>query len=45
MAQAVTGLDTPARPIVRKIEVADLKDALSKGIDDFRAMPSHAVFS
>ena len=44
MAQAVTGLDTPAPPIVRKIAVADLKDALAKGIDDFRAMPSHAVF-
>ena len=44
MAQAVTGLDTPAPPVVRKIQVADLKDALAKGIDDFRAMPSHAVF-
>ena len=44
MAQAVTGLDTPAPPVVRKIEMADLKDALAKGVDDFRAMPSHAVF-
>src|SRR3981189_3993054 len=44
MAQEVTGLDTPAPPVVRKIQVADLKDALAKGIDDFRAMPSHAVF-
>ena len=44
MAQAVTGLDTPAPPVVRKIEMADLKDALAKGVDDFRAIPSHAVF-
>ncbi len=44
MAQAVTGLDTPAPPTVRKIAVADIKDALAEGIDDFRAMPSHAVF-
>jgi uncharacterized membrane protein len=44
MAQAVTGLDTPTPLVVRKIQVADLKDALAKGIDDFRAMPSHAVF-
>jgi uncharacterized membrane protein len=42
---ATAGLDTSqALPIVRKITIADLRDALVKGIDDFRAMPTHAVF-
>lgn len=31
-------------PVVRKIEPADLKDVLLKGIDDFMAMPTHLVF-
>src|SRR5206468_4218346 len=31
-------------PKVRRIGPADLIDALSKGWDDFAAMPSHAVF-
>jgi uncharacterized membrane protein len=33
-----------ARPVVRKISLADLKDALVGGIDDFLVMPTHAVF-
>jgi uncharacterized membrane protein len=33
-----------ARPQIRKIELADLRDALARGLDDFLAMPSHAVF-
>src|SRR5215510_11107450 len=33
-----------ARPAVRKIGLADLKDALRRGLADFSAMPSHAVF-
>jgi uncharacterized membrane protein len=33
-----------APPAVRHIGVADLKDALARGIDDFSAMPSVAVF-
>jgi uncharacterized membrane protein len=33
-----------AQPVVRRIGVADLKDALSRGFDDFLAMPSQAVF-
>lgn len=33
-----------AVPVVRKIGLADLKDALSKGADDFLAMPTHAIF-
>lgn len=31
-------------PIVRKIGPADLKEALARGIDDFKAMPTHAFF-
>jgi uncharacterized membrane protein len=33
-----------ARPIVRTVGLRDLKDALAKGIADFSAMPTHAVF-
>ena len=33
-----------APPKVRRIGFTDLKDALARGLDDFRAMPSHAVF-
>jgi len=35
-------IDAP--PVVRRISFADLKDALARGIDDFLAMPTHAVF-
>ena len=34
----------PARPVVRRITPSDLYQALSRGINDFMAMPSHAVF-
>jgi uncharacterized membrane protein len=34
----------PARPVVRRISPSDLYQSLSRGIDDFTAMPSHAVF-
>jgi uncharacterized membrane protein len=34
----------PAHPIVRKIGVSDLRDALAKGIDDFLATPTQLVF-
>jgi uncharacterized membrane protein len=53
MAQldATVGLDasqalstSQTLPTIRKIGIADLKDALVKGIDDFRAMPTHAIF-
>jgi uncharacterized membrane protein len=47
MAQihALAGTETiHAPPEVRRIGVADLKDALARGIDDFMAMPTHAVF-
>ena len=34
----------PAQPVIRKIGLADLRDALAKGLDDFYAMPTHAMF-
>src|SRR5215468_5273797 len=33
-----------ALPTVRSIGLADLRDALAKGLDDFRAMPTHVIF-
>jgi len=36
--------DNPARPVVRRITPSDLLHSLARGIDDFTAMPSHAVF-
>lgn len=38
------GLVRDYRPTIRTISIADLKDVLAKGYDDFSAMPSHAVF-
>jgi uncharacterized membrane protein len=35
---------SPAHPSIRRIGFADLKDALAKGVDDFMAMPTHAMF-
>lgn len=43
-SHVIAGTNLEAHPDVRKITVDDLKDALARGIDDFRAMPSHAVF-
>jgi uncharacterized membrane protein len=41
----LTGASTTAsRPVVRRIAPSDLFDALARGVDDFMAMPSHAVF-
>jgi uncharacterized membrane protein len=34
----------PGEPAVNRIGLADLKEAVAKGIDDFNAMPTHAVF-
>jgi uncharacterized membrane protein len=31
-------------PKVRSIGLGDLRDALAKGLDDFRAMPTHVIF-
>lgn len=36
--------DTPEFPTVREISPRDLQDVLSRGFDDFWAMPSHVVF-
>jgi uncharacterized membrane protein len=33
----------PAKLTVRRIAVADLKEALARGADDFYAMPTHAI--
>ena len=35
---------SPAQLVVRRVGLADLKDALAKGADDFYAMPTHAMF-
>jgi len=42
--QTLTGAQQAHPPTIRTIGMADLKDALRKGVDDFQAMPSHAVF-
>ncbi len=34
----------PGEPAVYTIGLADLRDAVTKGIEDFKAVPSHAVF-
>lgn len=36
--------DFTALPVIRKIGFRDVEDALAKGLADFWAMPSHAVF-
>ncbi|HEV7247729.1 MAG TPA: DUF2189 domain-containing protein [Shinella sp.] len=33
-----------ARPAIRRIGLSDVRDALARGFDDFRAKPSHYVF-
>ena len=46
MAQlhVLMGADTVrVRPTVRRIGLADLKDALARGLADFSAIPTHAV--
>jgi uncharacterized membrane protein len=47
MAQADSNIDTYASralPNVRRISPADLKEVLTKGWDDFQAMPTFAIF-
>jgi len=36
--------DIAVQPTIRQITIHDLKDALARGLDDFAAMPSHAIF-
>ncbi len=33
-----------AAPVIRKIEIKDIREALEEGMNDFWAMPSHAAF-
>jgi uncharacterized membrane protein len=40
----VGGSTSPARPVVRRISSSDLYQSLARGVDDFAAMPSHAIF-
>ncbi|HYP10742.1 MAG TPA: hypothetical protein VEQ86_04565, partial [Xanthobacteraceae bacterium] len=40
----LVGATTSAQPVVRSISPADIYYALARGIDDFTAVPSHAVF-
>ena len=45
MSHVIAGAgESPARLAVRTLTLADLRDALKEGLDDFSAMPSHAVF-
>src|SRR5258708_17293266 len=41
---ALVGAEAASRPVVRKIRITDLKDALARGMSDFSAMPTHAAF-
>jgi uncharacterized membrane protein len=44
-AQTIANVDVHSgHPAIRKIGTADLVDALRRGFDDFKAMPSHVVF-
>ena len=38
------GATSQAQPAVRRIAVSDLMEALGKGVADFSAMPTHAIF-
>jgi len=35
--------DTTSAPVIRKIDLSDLQDALRRGWEDFKAVPSHAI--
>src|SRR5437868_4256052 len=36
--------ETPSYPNVRRITLADVREALARGFDDFSAMPTHVLF-
>jgi uncharacterized membrane protein len=40
----VGAMPPAAQPAIRRITPSDLIDALARGVDDFRAVPTHAVF-
>jgi len=44
LEMTVSSSTKPTLPIVRKIGMTDLKDALAKGVEDFRAIPTHVIF-
>jgi uncharacterized membrane protein len=46
MAQShiLVGALPSSQPVIRRIRIGDLKDALREGWSDFSAMPSHAIF-
>lgn len=37
-------VETPSHPVVRRIDLADIRIALARGFEDFWAMPSHLLF-
>jgi len=41
---ASSGPQTSVQPTIRNVGWPDLKDALAKGYDDFKAMPTHLIF-
>ncbi|MEA2933699.1 MAG: hypothetical protein QOD74_345 [Variibacter sp.] len=44
-SNVLTGAGTDTQPVsIRRIGFADVKEALARGFDDFRAMPTHAIF-
>jgi uncharacterized membrane protein len=45
LSHILVGASTsPARPAIRRITPSDLRYALARGLDDFSAMPTHAIF-
>ncbi len=43
--RAITGADVRhAQPVIHTIGVADLREALTRGLADFKAMPTHLIF-
>jgi uncharacterized membrane protein len=40
----LVGTDTPSQIQVRRLHPSDILQALARGLDDFAAMPSHALF-
>lgn len=40
-----SGLWRDGEPEIRKISIADVRDALAEGIDDFREFPTHVFFA
>lgn len=40
----ITAAEPRGAPVVRSVSVSDLREVISRGIDDFWAMPTHVVF-